>query len=152
MLRNRPVIIAAGFLVTSLILLEVFQATGEAGDFPFLTKLPPAARHTTLTALLQRWMSHREHSAAYRCWALDIDQSVDVRAWAAGKAGQPQSLLSLARQRWQGFYHGLQAVVSSESAQRQYLVDNEQLAASEAKQLQTIAWQTVQDLKRGKLP
>jgi hypothetical protein len=78
-------------------------------------------------------MRDRDHFETYRRWALDLDQSLDLRAWARLKTGRPQALLSLARNRWSQFIQGLHERGTNEADILAYLKDHREGVIEEAK-------------------
>ena len=119
--------------VTSLVLLEMFAATGEPNDFPFATKLPPRSRQLVLGELLRHWMRDRDHFETYRRWALDLEQGLDLREWASSHTGRPQALLSVAKDRWTRFLSGLREIGTHETELRDYLNKQREYVVEEAK-------------------
>lgn len=104
--------------VTSVALLEVFQGTGSADDFPFASRLPSVQRRERQLKFLRRWMRDSEYGSKYREWALKIEPTVDLVAWAHGRDRRPQALRALVRDRWATFQHALQAVGANDEAEQ----------------------------------
>jgi hypothetical protein len=122
---------AEGF-VGSLILLEVFEATGEREDFPFAGRLPAPGRRSAARELLQHWMRDRDHFETFQRWARTLDPKLDLRAWSRGVEGRPQALPSLAIARWAAYLQGLREQGTSEAGLRQYIRDSRDLALQES--------------------
>lgn len=119
--------------VVGLILLEVFETTGEPEDFPFLSKLPPAQRRERQLKFLRRWMRDAEYLPKYREWALAVEPSIDLVGWARGREGRPQSLRALVRDRWSAFLAGLQSAGPDEAGQHLYLQEHKTTLVEESK-------------------
>lgn len=123
---------ATGF-IASLIATEIYQATGAPGDFPYAALLPHEDRRAAALALLRRWMRDRDYSVAYRRWAMALEKRFDLVSWARGKTGRPQSLRSLAADRWARFLAGLRDQGNAEPALRAYLATQKAAVTEEAK-------------------
>lgn len=119
--------------VASLVLLEILESTGGPEDFPFASKLPSPPRREALRELLRRWMSHRDHLETYRRWALELERTIDLVAWARTKEGHPQALRSLVKDRWDRFLEGLRGQGASEEALQRYLQAHKASILQEAK-------------------
>jgi len=131
-LPNDPQTWAKEF-VTSLALLEVYEATGESGDFPFATKLPSEPKRPFLREFLRHWMRDRDHLESYRRWALELEKFLDLRDWAKLQKGNPQALRSLAKDRWARFLEGLRAQGQNENALKSYLREYRESLSEESK-------------------
>jgi hypothetical protein len=119
--------------VVSLVALEVFDATGEPADFPFVSKLPPEPRRPALREFLRRWMQHRDYFETFGRWSRAIEGTLDLRAWARLGAGRPQALLSLAAQRWDFFRDALAAQGTSEAGLQVFLQAHREETVEESK-------------------
>lgn len=119
--------------VTGLIVLEVFETTGEPDDFPFLSKLPPVERRERQLKFLRRWMRDAEYLPKYREWALAVEPSIDLVIWARGRDGRPQALRALVSDRWAAFLAGLQGAGPDEAGQHLYLQEHKTTLVEESK-------------------
>lgn len=119
--------------VRSMIALDVYETTEHQKDFPFAAELPKEKYHKALTALLERWRRDRDHLETYRRWSQEIDPEMDLRVWARSKPGHPDSLYSLARDRWIVFLKDMQEFSSSEKDLREHITGNKELAKRESK-------------------
>jgi hypothetical protein len=119
--------------VTGIALLEVYEMTGKLDDFPFLSKLPVAERRERQLKFLRRWMRDAEFRPKYREWALAVEPSIDVVAWARGRSGRPHALRALVRDRWAAFLSGLQNAGPDDAGQQLYLQEKEESLLEESK-------------------
>jgi PglZ domain len=119
--------------VTGLVLLEIFEITGEPDDFPFLSRLPSVERRERQLEFLRRWMRDAEYLPKYREWALAVEPSIDLVTWARDRDGWPQSLRALVRDRWAAFLAGLQDAGPDEAGQLWYLQEHKIALVEESK-------------------
>jgi len=119
--------------VTGLVLLEIFEITGEPDDFPFLSRLPSVERRERQLEFLRRWMRDAQYLPKYREWALAVEPSIDLVTWARGRVGWPQSLRALVRDRWAAFLAGLQDAGPDEAGQLWYLQEHKIALVEESK-------------------
>jgi len=88
---------------------------------PSLPTLPPEARRPVTREFLRHWLRDRDYVDVYRRWALDLEESLDLRSWARGTGGRPQALRVLVKDRWQGFLNQLRDLKNDEDALLAYL-------------------------------
>jgi len=74
-------------LVERLALTEAFVGYGEPSDFPFADRLPPSRDREAHVALLRRWLRDTNCRPAWDRWIVEIEQHVNLTAWAKGKTG-----------------------------------------------------------------
>jgi hypothetical protein len=88
-------------LVERLALTEAFVGYGEAADFPFGERLPPARFREAHVALLRRWLRDANCRPAWDRWIAEVEQHHDLTEWAKGKTGAAYGFPHLVSLRWQ---------------------------------------------------
>ena len=119
--------------VMAMIAAEVFVATGKPPDFPFIAKLPLEPKRKPIQEFLNRWMHNTDFVETFARWSKSVEKTLNLRTWASGKPGRPDSLLSIADARWRAFFIGLQEQGANEALIQQYLKEQKELTDQEAK-------------------
>src|SRR5262249_13388854 len=87
-------------LVSALALTETYAGYGEPRDFPFVDRLPPVGLREHYRQLLQRWLRDSEHRGAWDTWVEEVEESIDLSAWAKGRPGLSFGFPHLVQLRW----------------------------------------------------
>ena len=61
---------------------------------------PPERRVHAPRQLLQRWLRDSEHRGAWETWVEEVEESVDLSAWAKGRPGLSFGFPHLVQLRW----------------------------------------------------
>jgi hypothetical protein len=88
-------------LVERLALAEAYIGYGEAPEFPFADRLPPMLDREAHVALLRRWLRDTNCRPAWDRWIAEVEQHINLSAWAAGKKGAAYGFPHLVSLRWQ---------------------------------------------------
>lgn len=86
--------------VSALALMETYAGYGEPRDFPFIDRLPPVGLRGNYRQLLQRWLRDSEHRAAWDTWVDEVEEGLDLSAWAKERPGLSFGFPHLVRLRW----------------------------------------------------
>ena len=129
--RDRPADWVAA-LVAALALTETYLGYGEPADFPLADRLPPVALRPHHQELLQRWLRDSESRAAWDRWIQDVEATIDLAAWAQGKAGFCFGFPHLVRMRWQQVEEAFAAAAPKSSTTAAFFAEHGELIAREA--------------------
>jgi len=88
-------------LVERLALAEAFVGYREPGDFPFADRLPPSREREAHVKLLHRWLRDANCRPAWDRWIVEVEQHINLTAWATGKEGAAYGFPHLVSLRWQ---------------------------------------------------
>ena len=86
--------------VTILALTEAYLGYGQAADFPFVNRLPPAPLRTQHVQFLQRWLRDAKSRPAWDRWIAEVEEKLDLSSWAGGLAGLSFAFPHLVKLRW----------------------------------------------------
>jgi hypothetical protein len=92
-------------------LAEAWIAFERPKDFPFASRLPSKVEQRERLArfLREEVLPHAELRPRFRARLARLEPGYDLRAWAAGREGQPAGFPLLARARWDAFLARLAA-------------------------------------------
>jgi len=121
-----------GALVEMLALTEAFIGYGEAQDFPFLDRLPPARFRDSHVQLLRRWLRDANSRPVWDRWVAQVEQHINLTDWARGRSGLSFGFPHLARLRWACFRERFAAATGKWSEVRSLVESEAQMLREEA--------------------
>jgi len=119
-------------LVERLALTEAFVGYGEAADFPFGERLPPARYREAHVALLRRWLRDANCRPAWDRWIAEIEQHINLSAWAKGKTGAAYGFPHLVSLRWQSAVSAFVSAATKQEAFAGYVEEEAPVLQREA--------------------
>jgi hypothetical protein len=119
-------------LVERLALTEAFVGYGEPSDFPFADRLPPSRDREAYVALLRRWLRDTNCRPAWDRWIAEIEQHVNLTAWAKGKTGAAYGFPHLVSLRWQDAVKSVVYAATKSEGFGDYLAEEAPSLRSEA--------------------
>jgi len=111
-------------LVERLALAEAFAGYREPGDFPFADRLPPTRDREAHVKLVHRWLRDANCRPAWDRWIADVEQHINLSAWAAGKEGAAYGFPHLVSLRWQNAVSSVVTASTSEGGFSTYMAEN----------------------------
>jgi len=119
-------------LVERLALTEAFIGYGEAADFPFGERVPPARYRDAHVALLRRWLRDANCRPAWDRWIAEVEQHINLSAWAKEKTGAAYGFPHLVSLRWQDAVRAFVSAAAKPEAFTDYLVEETPVLQHEA--------------------
>lgn len=119
-------------LVERLALTEAFVGYGEAADFPFGERLPPARHREAHVGLLRRWLRDANCRPAWDRWIAEVEQHHNLTAWAKGKTGAAYGFPHLVSLRWQDAVKSFVSAAAKPEAFTDYVAEESPTLQREA--------------------
>lgn len=119
-------------LVERLALTEAFVGYGEPADFPFADRLPPARDRDAHVALLRRWLRDANCRPTWDRWIAEVEQHVNLTAWATSKTGAAYGFPHLVSLRWQDAVKSVVAAANTADGFSDYVAEEAPSLRSEA--------------------
>ena len=119
-------------LVERLALTEAFVGYGEASDFPFGERLPPSRHREAHVALLRRWLRDANCRPAWDRWIVEVEQHIQLAAWAKDKTGAAYGFPHLVSLRWQDAVKEFVSAAAKPEAFPSYLAEEAPVLQREA--------------------
>jgi hypothetical protein len=94
-------------LVERLALAECFVGYGEPADFPFADRVPPVRYRDNHITLVRRWLRDTNSRGAWDRYVAEVEEHVNLKAWARGRHGSCYGLPHLVSLRWETAISGL---------------------------------------------
>lgn len=111
-------------LVERLALAEAFVGYREPADFPFADRLPPGRDREAHVKLLRRWLRDANCRPAWDRWIAEVEQHINLTAWATGKEGAAYGFPHLVSLRWQGAIKDFVTAAAMEEGFSEYVAES----------------------------
>jgi len=139
-------------LAEQLALVEAHTAHGEPSDFPLIDRLPAPGLRDHNLQLLHRWLRDRDARASWDRLIRQVEQQVDLAAWARGRPGLSFAFPHLVAARWSAAAGALEAAAPRQSATDAFFAERAEQIVSEAAHARTSgrppgAWELLDDLR-----
>jgi hypothetical protein len=112
-----------GSLVERLALAEAFVGYREPGDFPFADRLPPTRYREAHVKLLRRWLRDANCRPAWDRWIAEVEQHINLSAWATDKEGAAYGFPHLVSLRWQSAIKSFISAAATENEFPAYMAE-----------------------------
>lgn len=111
-------------LVERLALAEAFVGYREPADFPFADRLPPTRDREAHVNLLRRWLRDANCRPAWDRWIAEVEQHINLTAWATGKEGAAYGFPHLVSLRWQSAVKRFVSAAANEEGFSDYVAES----------------------------
>lgn len=119
-------------LVERLALAEAFVGYREPADFPFADRLPPGRDREAHVNLLRRWLRDANCRPAWDRWIAEVEQHINLTAWATGKDGAAYGFPHLVSLRWQSAIKDFVTAAATEEGFSDYVAESAPALREEA--------------------